>query len=86
MRVAKVTMMMMCSGLSKVTVNVLKIRTLYSILFLPKFCFLCSCFLKYLVERQTVQTQIRLLLKEQSDLGLHCLHMSFCQIVWCSKF
>ena len=29
------------------TVNVLKFWTLYSILCLPKFCFLCSCFLKY---------------------------------------
>ena len=25
---------------------------------------------------QTVQTQIRLLLEEQSDQGLHCLHFS----------
>ena len=31
-------------------VKVLKFRTLYSILFWPKFCFLCSCFLKYLLE------------------------------------
>ena len=23
---------------------------------------------------------------QQSDLGLHCLHMSFFQILWCSKF
>ena len=63
------------------TVNVLKFKTLYSILFWPKFYFLCSCFLNifnYLVEWQIVQTQIRLLLQEQSDLGLHCLHMSFC--------
>ena len=37
-----------------VTVNVLKFRTLYSILFQPKFCFLCSCFLRYLIEWQTV--------------------------------
>ena len=41
-----------------VTVNVLKIRT-------PKFLTKCHM--------QTVQTQIRLLLKEQSDQGLHCL-------------
>ena len=26
-------------------VNVLKFQTFYSILFVPKFCFLCSCFL-----------------------------------------
>ena len=36
------------------TVNFLKIRTLYSVLFWLKFCFLCSSFLKYLVEWQTV--------------------------------
>ena len=41
---------------------------------------------KYLVEWQTVETLIRLLLKEQSDLGLHCLHMPFCQPLWCMKF
>ena len=34
--------------------NVLKFQTLYSIPFLPKLCVLCSYFLKYLVERQTV--------------------------------
>ena len=44
------------------TVNVLKFQTLYSLLFWPKFCFLCTCFLKYLVEWQTVLTLIRLLL------------------------
>ena len=33
------------------------------------------CTLKFLIKllMQTVLTQIRLLLKEQSDLGLHCL-------------
>ena len=30
--------------------------------------------------RQTVQTQIRLLLEEQSDQGLHCLHSGY--IFW----
>ena len=44
--------------MSSGTVNVLKIRT-------PKFL------IKW--HMQTVQTQIRLLLKEQSDQGLHCL-------------
>ena len=38
----------------KFMVNVLKFWTLYSVPFWPKFCFLCSCFLKYLVEWQTV--------------------------------
>ena len=27
---------------------------------------------------------IRLFLQEQSGLGLHCLHMAFCQKLWCS--
>ena len=61
-------------------VNVLKFLTLYEIpyFFLPKFCFLCSCFLKYLMGMansvdpdQTAQ--------ELSDLWLHCLHRSFYQ-------
>ena len=42
----------------QVTVNILIFRT-------PKFLTKCRM--------QTVQTQIRLLLKEQSDQGLHCL-------------
>ena len=36
-------------------------------------------FLKELVEWQTVQTHIRLLHQEQSDMGLHCLQISFFQ-------
>ena len=24
--------------------------------------------------------------KEQSDLGMHCLHMLLCQTLWCLKF
>ena len=36
------------------TVNALKFQTLYSLLFWPKLCFLCTCFLKYLVEWQTM--------------------------------
>ena len=23
---------------------------------------------------------------QQSNLGLHCLHMAFCQKLWCTKF
>ena len=38
---------------NKFTVNVLKFRTLFHP-FRPKFCFLCSCFLKYLLEWQIV--------------------------------
>ena len=33
----------------------------------------CCIFLQTFAYRQTVWTQIRLLLKEQSDLGPHCL-------------
>ena len=33
---------------------------------------------KVQMKRQTVQTQIRLLLKEQSDLGKHCLPRPVC--------
>ena len=70
--------------------NALKFQTLYSICFFCcfcfKWCFLCSCFLKYLVERQTVYTLIRFLLQEHSDLSLHCLHMPSCQKLWCTKF
>ena len=76
-----------------IMVNVLKFRTLYFILFRPKFCFLCI-FLKILGEMansvdpdQTApSTLIRLLLQEQSDLGLHCLHMPFCQTLLVIKF
>ena len=39
------------------------------------FFFLCICFLKYSMKRQTVLTLIRVLF--QSDLGLLCLHMTF---------
>ena len=63
-----------------------KFQTLYSI---PFFCltyaFYAVVSLKIL-NRMAVQTQIRLLLQEQSDLGLHCLHMTFCQTVLCMKF
>ena len=31
---------------------------------------------------KTMKTMIKL----QSDLGLHCLHMPFCQTLWCTKF
>ena len=64
---------------SKGTVNVLKCQMLYSILFWLKFCFLCIFLLKCLVEWQTVKTVISLLLQEQSDLSLYCLHIAFCQ-------
>ena len=68
------------------TVNVLKFRTLNSILFWLKFCFLCICLSKCLLEWLTVKTLIRLLTQEQSILGLHCLYVVFCQKLSCSKF
>ena len=58
-------------------VNVLKFRTLYSILFLSKFCFLCrTLFLKIL---SRMANSVDPYQTTQSDLGLHCLHtgMSF---------
>ena len=51
-----------------VQVNILKFQTLYSILFWPKFCILCNCFLKYFVEWQTVQNLIRLLLNKGAHI------------------
>ena len=47
--------------------------------FLTKLCSVCSYFLKYFVEWQPVYNLIRVLLQEQCDLGLHCLHMPFNQ-------
>ena len=38
-------------------------------------------FTTFLSEKQTGKTLIRLLLQKQSDLGLHCLSMSFWQII-----
>ena len=77
------------AGLPKkrILVNVLKFRTLCFVHFWPKFCFLCNCFLKYLMEWQTVKTLIGMAnsedpdqaAQEQSDQGLHCLCISICQ-------
>ena len=64
--------------------KILKRFNLY--VFPPIFLFSYHCFTKYLVEWQTVQTLIRLLLKEQSDQGLHCLYTPFCQKNWCNNF
>ena len=66
---------------SKGMLNVLKFQTLCSILFWSKFCFLCSSIHSAMANSvDPDQTQ------KQSDLGLHCLHMSFCQTLWCTKF
>ena len=35
------------------------------------------------MEWQKVQTLIRLLQKEQSDQGLHCLPKNLCRNIWC---
>ena len=43
------------------------------------FIIIIFFFQKHLVELRTVQTLIRLLLKEQSDLDLHCLPIIFVQ-------
>ena len=68
-------------------INVLKFQTLYSILFSPKFCFSCTCFLKYLVEMaNSVDPNQTRLLHQQSDLGLCCLLMPFCQQLWYTNF
>ena len=63
-------------------VNGLKFWTLYSILSWPKFCFFMQFFLKILSGMvNSVDPD-----QEKSDLGLHCLHMPFCQTFLCTKF
>ena len=54
--------------------------------FLLKFCLLCSCYLKCLVEWKTVKIWIRLPLQEQSDLGLHYLYVAFFRKLWFRNF
>ena len=77
-----------CSILSAfgTTVKVLRFQTLYSILFWSKFCFLMQLFLKIFSGMANSVDPDQTALKEQSDLGLHSLHMSFCQKLWCMKF
>ena len=43
-------------------------------------------FLKILSGMANIVDLIRLLLQEQSDLGLHCLHMPFCQKLCVQNF
>ena len=73
----KLSSCLLATARTVIYVNVLKFWTLSSILFMLKFCLLCICLLKCLVEWQTVKTA--------PDLGLHCLYMAFCQERWCSK-
>ena len=68
------------------TVNVLKFRTLY---FWPKICFLwlfMQLFPKIPSGMANSVDPDQTLLQEQSDLGVHCLHMTFCQTFWFTKF
>ena len=61
--------------------NAQKFGTLYSIGLCPKFCFLYS-FLKILSGMVNSVDPVQ----EQSDLGLHYLHMPFCQTLRCTNF
>ena len=73
------------------SVNVLKFRT-----FCPKFCLFMPLFLKILSGMansidpdQTAPSGMANRIdhvQEQSDLSLYCLHMIFCQQLWCTKF
>ena len=64
-----------------ITVNCLKIRTLYTILFLHNFFF-------YAVVSKILSGMANSVDPDQTapDLGLHCLHMPFCWELWCTKF
>ena len=52
-----------------------KLRCTEEGIYVPRIVCLCVMILSFRTDRsgQTVQTQIRLLLEEQSDQGLHCL-------------
>ena len=54
--------------------------------FLPKFYFFMQSFPKILSGRANSVDPDQTAPKEQSDLGLHCLHISFCQKLSCTKF
>ena len=60
-------------------VTVIKFQTL--LFFCSKFNIFVSGleFTKFLSEKQTGKTLIRLLPQKQSDLGMHCLSRPFCQ-------
>ena len=53
----------------------------YSIPLWPKFCFFMQLCLKIFngMANNVDPDQTGALLQEQSDLGLHCLHIPFCQ-------
>ena len=60
-------------------VNVLKFRIIYSISFFAYILLSMQLFLKILSAMANSVDPIKLLLKEQSGFGLHCLHMPFCR-------
>ena len=66
-----------------ITVNVLKLGTLYSTLFRPEFCFLCNSFLKYLIAELKNGGDLD---QTAPDLGLHCLLKPFCRKLCCMEF
>ena len=64
-------------------VNDLKLQTLYSILFLPIKILLFMQLFHIILSRMANSVD-----PDQtapSDLGLHCLHIAFCQEIWCSE-
>ena len=62
-----------------VTVSVLKFRTLFTFFSQVKCSFSELEIINYLSKQQTGKILIRLLLKNQSDLDLHCLSKPFLQ-------
>ena len=64
---------------SNIMVNVLKIQTLYFIPF-----YLISVFTQLFLK--IISGIVNSIDPDQTDLGLHCLHMPFCQKHWCTKF
>ena len=67
-----------------ICINVLKFQH-FMLYFFALNMFLCIYSTKCMVLRQTMYTLTRLLLQEQSVLGLHCLHMPFYQASWWMK-
>ena len=68
-------------SVKKCMVNVLKFLTLYSITFLIKILLLMQLFLK--IHRGMATSVDVDQIAPKCDLGLHCLHMLFCQNLCC---
>ena len=47
---------------------------------------MCVCVCVCVSRHSYFNKKIDIFLKEQSDLGLHYLHVPFCQTLWCTKF